>query len=197
MKRFLTTVAFLTLILSVCKAQAIVEMKLSQNPLFEVFTNDVNVGWPEGASSIMLGGDIVVKGGSGVYTYRWYNSNSEELGTETILEVFEPDVYFLDIADTCDCLQTIRFDIGGAGVESSWEGNIVLTPNPTEGYIKIAGIDALQLTATSLSGKLSALIDYDGRMFDEVNLHNLPSGVYIIAVTDVNGKVYSTKLIKK
>lgn len=197
MKKFLTTALLIAASVCGCAAQAVVKMPLSQNPLFEVSTNNVTVALPDGTSSATIGGDIVVKGGSGNYSYRWYSEAGTEFGTEQTLSVNTTGTYLLDIKDTCDCLQTVRFNVGTAGIGELELDAVSITPNPTDGFINIAGMKAVQLTATSMSGRLAALIENDGSEFDSADLGNLAPGHYIVALTDRNGKVFVTKLIKK
>lgn len=173
-------------------------MTVKQNPLFEVSTNHVNTALTDDMGSVAIGGDIVVKGGSGTYSYRWYTPSGVELGTDRTLTVTERGSYKLDISDTCDCTQTITFDV----TETGGVGNLTMpvlrvTPNPTTGYIEFNGCDAVQLTAVSMTGQLVALIDGDGTAFTSADLGHLSAGTYLVVVTDTAGKVYTAKIIKK
>ena len=51
-------------------AQTYIPMPVSQNPPFEVSTNEVFVEFM--SPSMTIGGSVVVTGGSGNYSYRWY-----------------------------------------------------------------------------------------------------------------------------
>lgn len=178
-------------------AQTIVEMSVNQNPLFEVSTNSVNAVYPEEGGSMTLGADLVIAGGSGNYTYRWYDAAGNELGDGPTLTVDGEGKYLLDVSDECDCLQTVEFNVETASVKSV-EGNIFrITPNPTEGYVEFGGIGAMQVCLTSMTGQLVAVLNYDGQPMTSADLSFLTKGTYILTLTDVNGKTQVCKLIKK
>lgn len=181
---------------STIHSQTVVDINLHQNPLFEVSTNSVNTAVGEG-SQIVIGGDIVVKGGSGSYSYLWYTPDGFQLGTDPTITINEPGKYLLDITDSCDCLQTVEFNVGVASVDNIMADNVFISPNPTDGYIEFNGFEARQLTATSMAGELAYLIDENGAPFSSADLTRLAPGTYIIVLTDRQGNVFSTKLIKK
>ena len=81
MKRILTAGVLSVAVALGCAAQAIVRMPVEQNPLFEVSTSKVEIAMPEEGGGVLLGGNVVVTGGSGVYTYRWYTPQVKKLGT--------------------------------------------------------------------------------------------------------------------
>lgn len=197
MKRFLSAASSIVLTLFAAYSQSVVEIRLPQNPLFEVSTNSVNAAIPDGTGSLTLGGDIVVKGGSGTYAYRWYTPAGAELGTAAELTVTDGGKYLLDITDTCDCLQTVEFNITSASVDDAFVADVAVTPNPTDGYIEFIGFEAVQLSATSLGGQLAALINASAGTFSSADLSHLAAGAYIVVLTDARGRVFTTKLIKK
>ena len=196
MKRFLTAVSSVLVTLFAAYSQSVVEMHLPQNPLFEVSTNTVNAGMPEGSASMTIGADLVIKGGSGTYAYRWYTAAGEELGKEATLTITGIGTYLLDVTDTCDCLQTVEFKVSTASINDVEAPALQITPNPTRGYIELSA-PAVQLTATDMAGRLAALIDAAGETFTSADLSRLSAGTYIVAVTDATGNVFTTKLIKK
>lgn len=156
---------------SLAKAQSVVNMNFKQNPVFGVSTNDVSAvldGQP-----ITIGGDIVVTGGSGVYSYRWYQGDNV-LSTESTITIGEPGEYALDIKDQCDCLQTVLFHITG-----------------TSGIDAIDLNDVKQITVFNIKGQLVKVIN--GQFVD---LSNLPSGQYIINKVDAKGNIASKKVTR-
>lgn len=178
-------------------AQSVVEVVVPQNPLFEVSTNVVNTGFNDSSATLTIGGNIVVKGGSGTYTYRWYTPSGNELGTDRTLTVDAVGKYLLDISDSCDCMQTIEFNVETNSVGTVEDRTVTVTPNPTSGYVEFTGFEAAQLTATNMAGQLSLLIDGDGRVFSSANLSALAPGAYILILTDSEGKTFSSKIIRK
>lgn len=198
MKKIITAATALLLACSAGNAQSLVEMTVRQNPLFEVSTNYVNTALTDEMGSVTIGGDIVVKGGSGTYSYIWYSPSGASLGTDRTLTVTERGLYRLEISDTCDCTQSITFDVNETGgVDAVSLPVLNVSPNPTSGYIEFNGCDAIQLTAVSMAGQLVALIDGEGAPFRSADLGNLSAGTYLLVVTDTAGKVYTAKIIKK
>ena len=182
-----------------CSAQSVVKIPVAQNPLFEVSTNNVAVSIPDGDSGATLGGDLVVTGGSGHYTYRWYDASNANLGSDATLSILTPGIYYLDINDTCDCLQTIEFNVTTASLDAvSMSQAITITPNPTSGPIEIDGIDAVQIAIVSMAGRMEALIvSHDGTPIHSADLGSLAHGQYIVTLTDAQGTTSVCKLLKK
>ncbi len=197
MKKILTAAAFVIACACGCAAQTIVNMPVAQNPLFEVSTNSVTVSIPDNGGAT-LGGDLAITGGSGSYTYRWYNNSGATLGSSSTLEVSGPGTYLLDIDDTCDCRQTVTFNVATAGLDDVALDSFSISPNPTDGLVEIRGFEAMQICAVSLSGKMVALIvSEDGAPIADADFSSLASGTYILCLTYRAGNNVSTKLIKK
>lgn len=196
MKKLITFTLALAATGFACFGQAIVSMPVVQNPLFGVSTNEVNATYPENSSSLTLGGDLVITGGSGTYSYRWYDNTGNDLGNESTLQVSAPGSYLLDIEDTCDCLQTVRFNLSIASVDEIHASDVSIRFNSTDGQVEIVGFDPVQLSAVDMSGRLAAVIDHGGMVFHTVDLSFIPGGVYIITLTDSFGSDTSLKLIK-
>lgn len=169
MKKFLALVAMFLLTIGSANAQAIVNMNLKQNPVFGVSTNDVSAtleGQP-----LTLGAEVVITGGSGVYTYCWY-MGSTVVGTSATLEVTEPGEYTLDVKDQCDCLQTVKFHIAGT-----------------------SDISEIALGAV----KQTVVFTTDGRLVKVAEgnaIATLPRGQYIVKMVDAEGRVVSKKITK-
>lgn len=196
MKRIFATIAVLTAAAGVCSAQSVVRMPVEQNPLFEVSANHVNVS-ASGDNGITLGADLVIKGGSGTYSYRWYSSADRELGNEPTLAVSGPGVYMLDITDTCDCMQTVEFNVTNAGVADIEYGSLVLSPNPSDGPVAVDGFDAVQIAVVGMSGRMELLVDRSGYVIREFDVSDLARGQYIVTLSDSEGHVAVARLIKK
>lgn len=178
-------------------AQSVVEMRINQNPLFEIFTDQVNTALPAEGGQLLLGANLVVKGGSGEYTYRWYDDTGSTLGETETITVYDEGKYHLDISDTCDCMQTVTFDVTTAGVSDPSFAQFYVSPNPTTGHVEFSATPAVQLTAISTSGMLCALVDNGGEAFVSADLSQLAPGTYIITLTGVDNKVYVARIIKK
>lgn len=197
MKKILTAAAFVIACACGCAAQTIVNMPVAQNPLFEVSTNSVTVNIPDNGG-VTLGGDLAITGGSGSYTFRWYNASGTTLGNGSTLEVSDPGTYLLDIDDTCDCRQTVTFNVATAGIDAVALESFSISPNPTDGLVEISGFEAMQICAVSLSGKMVALVvSEDGTPMSHADFSSLASGTYILCLTGREGNSVSAKLIKK
>lgn len=198
MKTILTSIAMFIAAAGVCGAQAVVKMSLQQNPLFEVSTNAVNIAAGDSSVGLTLGGDVVVRGGSGNYSYRWYTATEPSLGIESTITVYKPGIYLLDITDTCDCLQTVEFNITFAGVAIvDGRQTPVLSPNPTFGPVNIAGFNAVQVAVVGMSGRVECVVDRNGLPIDNFDIGMLPAGQYIVTLSDSEGHVSVARLIKK
>lgn len=179
-------------------SQTLVSIPVNQNPIFEVSTNRLDIAFPEGASELVLGADIVVKGGSGIYRYQWSDTAGNELGNEPYLPISESGIYLLTISDTCDCEQEVTFNIGTASVDSIDASTLKIYPNPTVGYIRIDGFEPCQIVVLDMTGHIVALINNENNQtIYEADLSHLPSGLYLLNLTDVyhNNVVY--RLLKK
>ena len=198
MKKYITAALLTAAAACGCAAQSVVKIDVVQNPLFEVSTHSVSLPFPDGTTSLTIGGDLVVKGGSGNYSYRWYDTAGTTLGTSKVLTVNNEGLYLLDIEDTCECVNTIQFAVGVSSVNTAiTHQNISISPNPTPGPVEIAGFDAVQLSAVSMSGRVEAIINYDGAIIRQADLSHLSGGQYIIVLTDAEGNTTMSKLIKK
>ena len=179
-------------------SQTIVSIPINQNPIFEVSTNRLDITFPEDASELVLGADIVVKGGSGVYKYQWTDVAGNNLGNEPFLSVAEAGTYLLTIADTCDCEQDVTFYVGTASVGSINVSHLTIYPNPTDGYIRIDGFDPYQIVALDMTGHIVALINNEGMQpIYEADLSHLPSGLYLLNLTDAYHNNVVCRLVKK
>ena len=195
MKKFFSAVIIAVTAVCACNAQSVVNMNIRQNPLFEVSTNNVNV--VSDGTGITLGGDLVIKGGSGNYTYHWYSASDNNLGSDENITVYAPGVYSLDVKDACDCLQTVIFNVSMAGVSEVTLEGAAITPNPTDGPVEISGFYATQIVIVNMAGAIEALIDCEGSVIRNADLSFLSKGYYIVTLTDRAGKTFVTKLIKK
>ena len=197
MKRILTAGALSVAIAVGCAAQSIVKMPLGQNPLFEVSTDRVALTMPADGGGLILGGNVVVTGGSGSYTYRWYTPAGAELGSESTFQATSAGVYMLDITDSCDCLQTVEFNLASAGIESTVIPGLKIGPNPTSGPVTSSGFDAVRISAVDMSGRLVNVTEHNGNVINNADFSMLPSGEYVLTLGDADGKTVVYRMIKQ
>ncbi len=83
------------------------------------------------------------------------------------------------------------------GVENLQQSDISIYPNPTQGalHFDFTNIDVIKITVSDITGQVIIEKAISGQ-FENINLSNYVSGVYIINIQAVN-KIYSTKIIKK
>lgn len=150
--------------------------------------------------------DVVEKGvmiefpNGGVW-YNYFDDQSIDLGSETNWETtLAPGDYYL--------FTTVELDNPnlGTGVETSFVGNdksIEIYPNPVEDQLNIqikhSAKGAIEFQIINLNGKIiktqkaySLINSYES----EMNLSELPDGIYIIRVQLESG-IYNTKFIKQ
>jgi len=170
-------------------------MSFEQNELFEVSTNEVSAAI-EG-TPLLLGADIVVTGGSGTYTYRWYTERGF-LTDQPTLTVGEPGEYYLDVSDQCDCLQTVAFHISGtSGLTQTDAVNFTYGPNPTQGTIHFnTPIPITQVSVFSERGTLCSLFT-NRHEIKTVDLSQLPPGNYILHILFADKRLSTHKIIRK
>ncbi|MFG6396556.1 MAG: T9SS type A sorting domain-containing protein [Muribaculaceae bacterium] len=198
MKRILTAGVLSVAVALGCAAQAIVRMPVEQNPLFEVSTSKVEIAMPEEGGGVLLGGNVVVTGGSGVYTYRWYTPQGKELGTESTCMAETPGVYMLDITDGCDCLQTVEFNLTSASIDGAEIATLHIGPNPTSGVVYIEGFNAVRIAAVDMAGRLVSVVEsIGGQHITDADYSALPQGEYILTLASADGAKAVYRLIKR
>ena len=192
LKILLTIIATLSMMLS---AQTRIPMPVSQNPLFEVSTNEVTVEFA--APQMTIGGDVIVAGGSGTYSYRWCRG-SEEISTEPVLTISEAGVYDLYISDAFDCMQHVVFTVQAASVEGVGLDKIALYPNPVTDCLTVSGLRLRQVCVVSMGGALVAVHgDFAPGTTTQIDLSSLPAGEYVVNCVTENNDVVTGKIVKK
>jgi hypothetical protein len=178
------TKLYATLLLSLTAlplfSQSVVTMPVRQNPVFEVSTDKVDVTVPDTADEILLGGDLVIKGGSGEYRFNWTDGKGSYLADTPELAVTSPGTYLLTISDTCECSHTVEFSVATAGVDEITDG-----------------FEPVRITVVDMSGRMVALFTApEGFTLADPDLSNLPSGIYILTLTDASGRNVTSRIIR-
>ena len=176
-------------------AQTYIPMPVSQNPPFEVSTNEVFVEFV--SPSMTIGGSVVVTGGSGNYSYRWY-SGSEEIGSEASITIDAAGVYDLRVSDTCDCMQQVRFTVTSASVEGLEAGKAAVYPNPVADRLVVRGEDIKQVCVVSAAGALVAVrTGFEPGSQVDIDMSMLPAGEYIVNCVTTRHNVLTRKIVKQ
>jgi hypothetical protein len=79
------------------------------------------------------------------------------------------------------------------------DSEIKLYPNPTKDILNIDfnGRNFKTLEVYSIDAKKIITKDVSNIHFVEVNLSQYPTGIYMVNLIDLNGKIYNNKVIKK
>ena len=81
--------------------------------------------------------------------------------------------------------------VGNAGIESSSLSAFKISPNPVTDYLKINNIqNSLNMSSLqiySCNGQLIKTFNVDGFLIDEINLSEIPQGMYLLKVNHANG----------
>lgn len=79
--------------------------------------------------------------------------------------------------------------------ESEEKNNISIYPNPTIDYLYIkSDLDIKDIQISDLNGRVMNNLEF---LDNKMNLANLQTGVYFARIIDINGKILTTKIIKK
>jgi len=74
--------------------------------------------------------------------------------------------------------------------------NIKVYPNPTSGMLNIEGINSGTLSISNVIGERVLFQDASGDDFGNINLENLPTGLYMLTISSEN-KISTIKVVKK
>ncbi len=111
------------------------------------------------------------------------------MNVDDVIEVTAPDgVSIVKYYFTMEQATSIRKQKAESGL------SLELFPNPVSSVLNIRGIELASVNVYSLSG---AIMLSETAYSQRVNVENLPSGMYLIQMTDVNGKVSVGKFLKK
>ena len=92
--------------------------------------------------------------------------------------------------------------MGTRAKRGAMDGDAVLTvhPNPTDDvvYIELRGAGIAHAVLYDLQGRVVGANDYSSLQgIAEIDMRNVPAGVYLLRVTDTNGREYQRKIAKK
>ena len=98
---------------------------------------------------------------------------------------------------TCDPHSHAHFDSASLNINIKSKGNISIYPNPAYTSITITAPNKInQITITNLIGQTVYTQAYDVEKA-EINISGLPDGVYIVKITDIEGKTTINKIVKQ
>ena len=153
----------------------------------------------------ILSGTVLAKGstvwGSCMIKNGWENFNPANQGLPEC--VYEgtmqcPDLYGMDGVDTTFYIAAEDGLIYKSGMVSitSLSENVTersVYPNPTTGIVRIDGEKAIEIQVLNALGQLVKTVQNT----NEVNLHGLPQGIYLLRVALEDGTVFTDKVVKE
>ncbi|HTA26148.1 MAG TPA: T9SS type A sorting domain-containing protein [Bacteroidia bacterium] len=146
-----------------------------------------------------------VKGGTNPYTYTW----SPGGGTKATMSNLSPGTYTVAVTDKNGCSKTVTANLTCSPEEllkkdtdsgqscCPVRNNIELYPNPNIGQFTLSGLT---------QGQMIEIHDYTGRKISvvlafnstlQLNISDLPNGVYLIRILDKNGTLVAQKKVVK
>ncbi len=120
--------------------------------------------------------NLVSLGVEGVYTYDWSNGAS----TRNI-DGISGGPYTVTITNADGCTHTESFEVldGPGGLNEFNTSMIELFPNPTNGLLAVKGLEVAR--PYTISNLLGAVVS-SGNVKSSLDVHSLPSGIYILKV---------------
>lgn len=92
----------------------------------------------------------------------------------------------------------VYIQVGTSGIEEVEAENVGIWPNPASEMFRVTtGRDIAEVAVYSLSGALCGMYDGNGLRSMEVNVADLPQGLYIVKVAHADGTVKSYRLVKR
>jgi len=197
--RFLLLLGFVVAAFGISSAQSIVAIPaFDQNPVFSVSATSVFLSFS--GEKMTLGGDLVISGGSGTYTYEW-TAADKVLGSGPTLEIASPGKYILSISDACDCQKTVIFNVTGqGGVSDASSNSFRVYPIPAVDRLTVEarnGKNMMQVSVTSMDGRMVIFSPVENKSKCNVNVSELPAGMHVVHCVYEGKEVETTMFLKK
>ena len=177
-------------------AQTKIVLSVNQPPElgFSLSRNDTTI---EKSTSVVLGTDLVLFGGSGEYTYQW--TPAETLSNPGILNPvatpLDTTTYILTVTDKFGCSFSLSYTVNTRGpvvdINSHSSARLLdalLFPNPNEGRFKvrITGYpsEKVELQIFDATGRVvhqKSVLNFQGNHSEELHM-DLIRGVYTIRI---------------
>lgn len=140
---------------------------------------------------------IQVTGGTGTYTYEWYDGSSDT----SITDLYTGN-YPLTITDLngCELDTSLRVNFGTVGIEETESNDLEIFPNPTQGMLNLSlmlnGPSDIEIEVFDLSGRMlmERSIDNTTELKTQLDLSQLPTSPVWIKVT-TNDQSYYKKVV--
>lgn len=195
MKPLLLSLFFLLSLLSKAQTEIILSVKQLPELGFSLSRNDTTIAK---SSSVVLGTDLVLSGGSGEYSFQW--SPEETLSNPVILNPvatpLDTTTYVLTVTDQLGCSFSLSYTVNVrgpvVGINSHPHAGMLealLFPNPNEGRFKVRitgnpseRVDLKIFEATGRAVYQKSVMNFVGSHSEELHV-KLVRGVYTIRIS--------------
>ena len=161
---------------------------------------------PTAAIGSIVTVNATIAGASSSYMIKWYN-NSSLFNTTTIPIVTYTKMADIDhitatiISTLAGCNDTITSSIFTVTASTTEVNNVSIPqayiyPNPAHTEITIFARDITNVTISNLLGQMLISKDCNTNQIS-INIESLPSGVYVVILTDIDGRKTIKKIIKQ
>lgn len=133
---------------------------------------------------------------SGFVYYQWYFNNTPIPGANgATLDITQTGYYTVVATDVNGCISTSAIAwIQSLGIQGFvYAGDIKIYPNPARTLVHITAPAALKVQVRSMQGQ----VVWQGDVPGDIDVSSLAGGVYMISLTDKEGRaVYTERLVK-
>jgi len=173
-------------------AQHFVTLKVTQAPELDFSLSKQDTTIMKG-SSVVLGNNLLVFGGSGTYSFKWSpgKSLSDSLVLHPVASPADTTRYLLTVTDKNSCSFSVNFqvnvktpDVKSDRIRQQSDLEAVLFPNPGDGnfILKISGVpvDKISISIMDQSGRIFHRViinDFQGEHLETFRL-KISGGVY-------------------
>lgn len=194
---------FLFLVVTSCiittKAQTIIKIPFFQPRPFQVsYTSDTLS--LAGSSSVVLGSNLILSGGSGQYKYAWMQNNVV-VHTLPTFEVTQQGTYQLLVNDDAGCSALIQYVVLlNAGLADEMNDSFEIYPVPAvnEVFIKSINLDQIKSIRIYQTDGKQILQKTENESFNsdklKINVEHLPAGTYLMTL-ELNDQLINRQLI--
>jgi hypothetical protein len=133
----------------------------------------------------------VTASNSGPVTVSWYTNSTLVSANSCIPAPTSNTTYDIVISNQCGCTDTFTYVYTGVGIIEATVMDIAVYPNPTSGKLSLRSSISMELvTVTGIGGK-EVLRAYPQGTTCDIDLENLPNGIYLITIEDhAGGRVH-------
>lgn len=128
------------------------------------------------------------------YQYNWMPSPAFGQGTATATFAPGISIVTLTVTDGHYCQESLVINLATAGIGDDESANFSIYPNPVSDLLHIETGD-LKVAGIQLYDALGKIL-YSGKE-TSISMIEFPTGMYLINVTDENGRIFRSKVVKK